>query len=123
MYNHSILQRLQTFEKELKDIQAKTCDNGFAVNTTRFICERSILLIKIYCSIGSEAPKEMAIAKLQTVLEIIELYYIEYNKNDRKAPIPFTQVTQPALDALSGFLTRFSQTPVKSSNYCEMPSL
>ncbi|MFC5538544.1 hypothetical protein ACFPQ1_29820 [Rhodocytophaga aerolata] len=117
MHNQSILQRLSTFQKEIEVFQAKTAPvKDYSVNEIRFICERSILLMKNYSGQGSELPKEIALAKLLSVLETIEDYYIAYNKSNSKATVPTIHITEPALEALSSFLISISQVPVKSKN-------
>lgn len=101
-----ILNRLAAFEAELRK---KNQDTGFTVNETRFVCERASMLVRNYCRTGSQPVKEQTIAMLEAVLERADRFYANYDYQNRKGPFPFTEVVQPAADALRFFLTRMSQ--------------
>jgi hypothetical protein len=99
--NTMIRDRLRFFQAELA---RKGSDTGSTVSETCFICQRAILLIQDYRQPGIEPLKEQALSKLQEAMDQADQYFDSKNRNRRPMPISYTQVVQPAQEALNAFL-------------------
>lgn len=108
MENVLILNRLIAFEA---DLSRKNRDTGFAVNETRFICERARRLIRNYSRIGGQPVKEQTVALLEKVIERADEFYAGYDPSRHQGPFPYTEVVHAAVTALRFFLVRERPTP------------
>ncbi len=101
--NEMICKRLEAFRAELA---RKSLDNQFTVNETRFICERAMMLIRNYSSIGMSPLKERTVAGLKEALEQADAYSSGYEVKNHTSNIPYTEVVAPALQAITTFLAQ-----------------
>jgi hypothetical protein len=99
--NTMIRDRLRFFQAELA---RKGSDTGSTVSETCFICERAVLLIQDYRQPGIEPLKEQALIKLQEAMDQADQYFDSKNRKGRPMTISYTQVVEPAQEALNAFL-------------------
>jgi hypothetical protein len=101
--NAMIRDRIRFFQAELS---RKGSDTGSTVSETCFICQRAVLLIQDYCQPGIEPLKKQALMKLQEAMDQADQYFDAKNRKGRPVNISYTQVVQPAREALTAFLAK-----------------